>query len=259
MKSRIAATFREAAKNNRKVFIPYIMAGDPSLPRTGELLKILEECGADIVELGIPFSDPLADGPTIQKAAQRALDNGVRLKGVIEFVRTLRGETKIPIIFMTYFNPVFKYGIEAFVRDASAAGVDGVIIPDLLPDEADELRKAARQHSFDTIFLLAPTSPEDRIRTVAKASSGFIYYVSITGITGARLTTDASLESHLSQIRMVTKTPVAVGFGIATPEDASRIAGLADAVIVGSAIVGRIGDPDQELRSYLRSLRNAIA
>lgn len=257
--SRISSTFRSALKKNSKVFIPYIMAGDPSLVRTMEVLKILEDCGADIIELGIPFSDPLADGPTIQKAAQRALDNGVRLGNVIEFVHKARDTVRMPIIFMTYFNPVFKYGVRAFVRDASAAGVDGVIIPDLLPDEAGELMAAARQHSFDTIFLLAPTSPKARIRKVAKASSGFIYYVSVTGITGARLTLDPGLATHITEIRKKTKTPVAVGFGIATPEDAARISGLADGVIVGSAIVARIAGPDHELSAYLKSLRAAIS
>ncbi len=168
MSSRIAGKFRELRKKNGKAFIPYIMAGDPNIKRTRELISLLEGCGADIIELGVPFSDPLADGPTIQQAAQRALDEGVTLKKVIAFVAELRAGTQIPIILMTYYNPIFKYGEERFVLDATAAGVDGVIVPDLPPDEAGNLMKHARKSGLDTIFLLAPTSTDDRIRKVVK-------------------------------------------------------------------------------------------
>ena len=258
MSSRIAKKFRDIRKKNGKAFIPYIMAGDPGIQRTKELIMILEDCGADIIELGVPFSDPLADGPTIQKAAQRALDEGVTLKKVIELVAELRLTTQIPIILMTYYNPVFKYGEERFARDAAAAGVDGMIVPDLPPDEADNLIKYSRKSGLDTIFLLAPTSTDSRIQKVSRASTGFIYYVPITGITGAKLSLDASLESHIARIREVTGKPIAVGFGISTPEEASAISRYADGVIVGSAIVKRVADPDEELRRYLLSLRNAI-
>ncbi|RPI33386.1 MAG: tryptophan synthase subunit alpha [Nitrospiraceae bacterium] len=258
MSSRIAKKFKDILRKNSKAFIPYIMAGDPGLQRTKELIRILEDCGADIIELGVPFSDPLADGPTIQKAAQRALDEGVTLKKVIEFVAELRLISQIPIILMTYYNPVFKYGEERFARDAAAAGVDGMIVPDLPPDEADNLIKHSRKSGLDTIFLLAPTSTDSRIQKVSRASTGFIYYVPITGITGAKLSLDASLESHIARIREVTGKPIAVGFGISTPEEASAISRYADGVIVGSAIVKRVADPDEELRRYLLSLRNAI-
>jgi len=258
MSSRIAKTFRDIRKKNGKAFIPYIMAGDPGIQRTRELIRILEDCGADIIELGVPFSDPLADGPTIQKAAQRALDEGVTLKKVIELVAELRVASQIPIILMTYYNPVYKYGEERFAHDAVAAGVDGIIVPDLPPDEADNLIRHSRKSGLDTIFLLAPTSTDSRIQKVSRASSGFIYYVPITGITGAKLSLDASLESHMARIRNVTDKPVAVGFGISTPEEASAISRFADGVIVGSAIVKRIEDPEEELRNYLLSLRNAI-
>jgi tryptophan synthase alpha chain len=257
--SRIGRTFKKIRERNGKAFIPYIMAGDPDLKRTLEMVKILEDSGADIIELGVPFSDPLADGPTIQKAAQRALSGGMTLRGVIELVADLRQGTQIPIVLMTYYNPVFKYGEERFVHDASSAGVDGMIVPDLPPEEAGIMRKSAKKVGLDTIFLLAPTSTEDRIRTVAKASTGFIYYVSITGVTGAQLSMDVAIESHISRIRQESGTPVAVGFGISTPEEASAVSRFADGVIVGSAIVKRAGEPDEDLKAYLHSLRRAIS
>lgn len=258
MSSLITRKFKEVLGKKGKAFIPYIMAGDPDIKRTCELIRILEDCGADIIELGVPFSDPLADGPTIQKAAQRALDEGVTLKKVIELVAELRGSTRIPIILMTYYNPIFKYGEERFVIDASAAGVDGIIVPDLPPDEAGNLIRYAKKSGLDTIFLLAPTSTDDRILKVAKASTGFIYYVPITGITGSKLALDSSIEGHIARIRSVTAKPVAVGFGISTAEEAADISQYADGVIVGSAIVKRVEESDGELKSYLMSLRSAI-
>jgi len=258
MSSRITGTFKEISRKNGRAFIPYIMAGDPNIKRTGELIRVLEDCGADIIELGVPFSDPLADGPTIQQAAQRALDEGVTLSTVIGLVAEIRIATQIPIILMTYYNPIFKYGEERFVRDATAAGVDGIIVPDLPPDEAGNLMKYSRKSGLDTIFLLAPTSTEDRIQKVARASKGFIYYVPMTGITGSKLSLDASFESHIARIRKVSDKPVAVGFGISTPEEAAVLSRFADGVIVGSAIVKRVQAPDSELKNYLLSLRNAI-
>jgi tryptophan synthase alpha chain len=256
--SRIGKKFVEIVRRGRKAFIPYIMAGDPNLGRTVELVRILEDCGADILELGVPFSDPLADGPTIQRAAQRALSEGVTLHKVIELVADLRTRTQIPVVLMTYYNPIFKYGEERFVHDASGAGVDGIIVPDLPPDEAGELLAFSKQSNFDVIFLVAPTSTEDRVRRVSKSSRGFIYYVSITGITGSKLSMDSSISSHVSKIRSMSRKPVAVGFGIATPEEASEVASFADGVIVGSAIVKRVSGPDGPLREYLLSLRKAI-
>lgn len=258
MSSRITGTFKEIRRKNGRAFIPYIMAGDPNIKRTGELIRVLEDCGADIIELGVPFSDPLADGPTIQQAAQRALDEGVTLSTVIGLVAEIRIATQIPIILMTYYNPIFKYDEERFVRDATAAGVDGIIVPDLPPDEAGNLMKYSRKSGLDTIFLLAPTSTEDRIQKVARASKGFIYYVPMTGITGSKLSLDASFESHIARIRKVSDKPVAVGFGISTPEEAAVLSRFADGVIVGSAIVKRVQAPDSELKNYLLSLRNAI-
>lgn len=258
MNSRITGQFRKIRRRNGKAFIPYIMAGDPDIKRTRDLITILENCGADIIELGVPFSDPLADGPTIQKAAQRAREEGVTLGTVIEFVADVRKTSQIPIILMTYYNPIFKYGEDRFAADASSAGVDGVIVPDLPPDEAANLITHARTSGLDTIFLLAPTSTETRIHKVVRASTGFIYYVPITGITGSKLALDVSVESHIRRIRNVTDKPVAVGFGISTPEEAAGISRFADGVIVGSAIVKRVREPDRELKDYLSSLRDAI-
>lgn len=258
MKSRISRTFLSLKKQNNKAFIAYIMAGDPNIQRTKEMVRILEDCGVDIIELGVPFSDPLADGPVIQAAAQRALEDGTTLHTVLDLVADLRKTTRIPIILMTYYNPIFKYGEATFVEAACSAGVDGIIVPDLPPDEAERIIKLTKQKPFDLIFLLAPTSTEDRIQKVGKASRGFIYYVSITGITGSKLTLDPAIESHMNRIRSVSNTPIAVGFGISTPDEASLVARFADGVIIGSAIVRKVNEPDEDIRTYLHSLRESI-
>jgi tryptophan synthase alpha chain len=259
VKTRISDTFRKLRSEGKKAFIPYIMSGDPSLEKTKEIVLLFEECGADIVELGVPFSDPLADGPTIQRASERALLSATSLRKVISLVSDLRQATQIPLVLMTYFNPVFKYGVEQFIVDARAAGVDGVIIPDLPPDEAGDFVRSSRKQRLDTIFLLAPTSTEKRIKKVITSSCGFIYYVAITGITGASLLLDGSMEILVAHIRKYTEIPVSVGFGVSTPDDALHIARLADGVIVGSAIIKRIQENPDTLRDYLFSLRQAIA
>ena len=245
-------------KEGKKAFIPYVMAGDPDLERTRDFVRLFEECGADIVEIGVPFSDPLADGPTIQQASERALQNGVTLRKVITYVKGFSQEVKIPIVLMTYYNPVFKYGLDLFVSDSRDAGVDGVIIPDLPPDEAGEFIRHARKAHLNTIFLLAPTSDVERKKRVVKESTGFIYYVSITGITGSALLLDGSMEVLLAKIRGHTDKPIAVGFGVSTPEEASAVARVSDGVIVGSAIVKRLQNSHGELKQYLCSLREAI-
>ncbi|MEK7712868.1 MAG: tryptophan synthase subunit alpha [Nitrospirota bacterium] len=257
--NRIEKVFKKLKAQNKKAFIPYIMAGDPSLEKTKEIVLMFEECGADIVELGVPFTDPLADGPTIQRAAERALKNGVTLKKVIALVRDLRRKTKIPLVLMTYYNPVFKYGEERFIADAKDAGVDGVIIPDLPPDEAGEFTRLAKNADIASIFLLAPTSTDERIKKVARASTGFIYYVSITGITGAQLLLDGSIEKSINGIRRITDKPVAVGFGVSTPDEAKAVAGVSDGVVIGSAIVKKAQlSLEKELRDFLLTLREAI-
>jgi tryptophan synthase alpha chain len=256
--SRIDRTFKRLRRQGRKAFIPYVMAGDPSLERTRELVLMLEDRGADIIELGVPFTDPLADGPVIQAAAQRALAAGVRLRHVISFVRDIRAESGIPIVLMTYYNPVFKYGEERFARDASEAGVDGLIVPDLPPDEARGLISVSRKTGLDTIFLLAPTSTPRRMKAVAKAARGFIYYVPMTGITGAQLRVDPQIRQSMEAIRALSPRPVAVGFGVSTPEEAGALAELADGVIVGSAIVKRAAAGGPDLGEFVTGLRKAI-
>lgn len=256
--NRVEKVFKELKRKNKKAFIPYIMAGDPSLERTRDTVLMLEKCGADIVELGVPFTDPLADGPTIQRAAERALKAGVTLRRVVAFVKELRSHTAIPLLLMTYYNPVFKYGEEGFIKDAVVAGIDGVIIPDLPPDEAGGLLKLSRNAGFATVFLLAPTSTEDRIRRVGRACRGFIYYVSMTGITGSRLSLDDSFSESVQKIRRTTGKPVAVGFGVSTPEEARAVSEISDGVIVGSAIVKRLQDSPGNLESFILDLRRAI-
>jgi tryptophan synthase alpha chain len=255
--SRISDTFDSLKKKGRKALIPYIMAGDPALDATKQFVFDLEAAGADIIELGVPFSDPLADGPTIQRAAERSLHNGTTLKKVLGLVKEIRKVSDIPLILMTYYNPVFKLGIETFVKKAVNAGVDGVIIPDLIPDEAKDFIKPAREYGLDTIFLLAPTSTSERINRVVKSSSGFLYYVSMTGITGSKLSIEKSMKETLNSIKGITDKPVAVGFGISRPEEASAIAKLADGVIVGSAIVKLIAQ-GKSIKHYVKNLRKAI-
>jgi len=257
--NRIDKTFKNLKAQDKKAFIPYIMAGDPSLEKTGEIVLMFEKCGADIVELGVPFTDPLADGPTIQRAAERALKNKATLKKVISLVKDLRQKTKIPLVLMTYYNPVFKYGEERFIADAKDAGVDGVIVPDLPPDEAGGFVKLSKKAGLAAIFLLAPTSTDERIKKVASASTGFIYYVSVTGITGAQLLLDGSIEKSIDSIRKITDKPVAVGFGVSTPDEAASVAGLADGVIVGSAIVKKASEGlNREFSDFVLRLREAI-
>jgi tryptophan synthase alpha chain len=255
--STIAQVFKKLKKSGKKALIPYIMAGSPSLDSTKRFIKELEEAGADIIELGIPFSDPLADGPAIQRASEDALQQGVTLKKVLQIVKEIRKGSEIPLVLMTYYNPVFKYGIDEFARDAAGAGASGVIIPDLIPEEAGDFIESARRYRIDTIFLLAPTSTDDRIKKVVKASSGFIYYVSITGITGSQLHIDSAMKDTLSSIKAITDKPIAVGFGISTPQEAAAVSKLAEGVIVGSAIV-RLVQKGKDIKQFVKSLREAI-
>lgn len=256
MESRISNTFKRLS--GKRAFIPYIMAGDPDLERTLENILMLEACGADIIELGVPFSDPLADGPTIQRAAERALRSGTNLKKIISFVEKIRQKTYIPIVFMTYYNPVFKYGEEEFIKNAISAGVDGVIIPDLPVEEGRDFIKLSRNHGLDTIFLIAPTSTEKRIKKIVSKCRGFIYYVSITGITGAKLLLDETIKEHIRFIKSITDTPVCVGFGVSTPEEASMVADFADGVIIGSAIVKRLYEHPRGSEEFIKKLSRAI-
>lgn len=238
--SRLEATFARLRERGERALMPYFTAGDPSLAVTRALLLEAARRGADVIELGIPFSDPLADGPVIQRASQRALASGVTLARVLELVRDVRGEVSVPIVFLTYYNPVHAFGLKAFAHAAVEAGVDGVIVADLPPEEAGPFATEARGAGLDLIHLVAPTSPPDRMRFIARRSRGFIYVVSLTGVTGARATLPPDLVEHLRQLRAVTTKPICVGFGISTPEQVAAVAPYADGMIVGSAVVGLV-------------------
>jgi tryptophan synthase alpha chain len=235
--SRIAGKFAELRTNREKALITFITAGDPDMKTTGELIPVMEKNGADIIELGVPFSDPMADGPTIQKSSERALASGTTLKSILEMMKAVRTVTQVPIILMGYFNPVFRYGARKFVDDAVDAGVDGVLLVDLPPEEAHSFKALASARGLDVIFLLAPTSDDRRIDRVARIGSGFIYYVSVTGVTGTRKSVDDSVFSAAEHIKKRVNLPVAVGFGISDPSQAAVVAGVADGVVVGSALV----------------------
>jgi tryptophan synthase alpha chain len=233
---RIAAKFRELRARNEAALVPFVVAGDPDIDTTGKLVRELEARGADLIELGVPFSDPMADGPANQRAAARGLNAGASLAAILALVSELRGRSQIPIVLFGYFNPILHYGCERLAADAARAGVDGILAVDLPPEEAAELARPARANGIDLIYLLAPTTPLERSRRIARSASGFLYYVSLTGVTGARSQLAADLEHKVREIRTVTDLPIGVGFGISTPEQAAHVAGLADAVIVGSAI-----------------------
>ncbi len=238
--TRLARTFSELRRRGERALIPYLTAGDPSLAATRALLLEAARRGADVIELGIPFSDPLADGPVIQRASQRALASGVTLPQVLELVREVRGDVPIPIVFLTYYNPVHAFGLKAFAHAAVEAGVDGVIVADLPPEEAGPFGTEARAAGLDLIHLVAPTSPPERMRLIARRSRGFIYVVSLTGVTGARAMLPPDLVELLRQLRAVTTKPICVGFGISTPDQVAAVAPHADGVIVGSAIVSLV-------------------
>ncbi len=263
--SRIKNTFNRLKKKNEAALIPYIMAGDPDLATTRTLILEMEKAGCDIIELGAPFSDPLADGPTIQKAAIRSLNNNTSIAQVLALVADLRKETKIPLILMTYYNLIFQYGEERFVNDAVNAGLDGLILPDLPPEEGASLAASAKKAGLDMIFLVAPTSTEERIKLVSKLSQGFVYYVSLTGVTGARAGVQSSVQDSLRKIKQVTDKPVAVGFGISSPDQAAQVAHWgADGVIVGSALVKvieeNIGSPElvQKTAAFVKALKQGV-
>ncbi len=253
----IRKKLEQLRKNGKKAFIPYIMAGDPNLEETAKRLKILNEVGADVIELGVPFTDPLADGPTIQRSAERALNKGITLRKILQFLFDFKGEIDAPIVLMTYLNPVFCYGIEKFFKDAKNAQVGGVIFPDLTVEESKHYRYLAKKYSIDTIFLVAPTSTPERVKKIVKASTGFIYYVSITGITGSYLKLDKDFKEHIDFVKSFGK-PVCVGFGISNSEEAKYMSQHVDGVIVGSAIVKAFHERSYNAYDFIKSLREAI-
>lgn len=258
--SRIGDVFARLRAEGRSAFMPFVVAGDPDLHTTARVVEMLADAGADLIELGVPFSDPVADGPTNQRAYQRALAGGTSLVHVLDLVRALRGRLELPIALLSYYNPLLQYGPAAFCAHAVQAGVDGVIVPDLPPDEADELIDPARAAGLDTIFLLSPTSTDARIRLVADRSTGFIYCVSLTGVTGVRERLSGEVEALVARIRQHTALPVCVGFGVSTPEQARQAGAVADGVIVGSAIVVLLERSDgvARLRELASALRTAL-
>ena len=264
MTSKLDRTFAQLRQKGEKALITYVMAGDPSLRETEQLVVELEQAGADIIELGVPFSDPIADGPVIQQAAERALRSGTSLRAILSMVTGLRARTQIPLVLMAYYNSIHAFGPERFCQEAAKAGVDGLILPDMPPDEAGPLKGPAAAAGLPLIYLLAPTSTAERRTFVARQSQGFVYYVSLTGITGAKLPNLADVSKNVEKIRRVTNVPVAVGFGVATPEDAAKVAAIADGVIVGSAIVKQIAAHRQKpemvkhVAEFVRSLKNAM-
>jgi len=256
--SRIKARFESLKRDKRKALIPYVTAGDPDPKQTVPLMHALVASGADIIELGVPFSDPMADGPVIQRASERALEHHVSLRDVMSMVQAFREkDIDTPVVLMGYLNPVEVMGYEAFAEAAAAAGVDGVLSVDLPPEEGADLLAALNKHQLDPIFLLAPNTTPERIRSICAAASGFVYYVSLKGVTGASNLDVASVEAKLAEIRGETQLPVGVGFGIKDSASAAAVAGVADAVVVGSALVRLIedhGDQAELMRSEITSL-----
>ena len=261
---RIEKTFAELKRKGEKALVAYITAGYPDLGTTGRLIPALERAGVDILEVGVPFSDPTADGPVIQAASQAALKNGATLDRVLHLIGELRGSVRMPLVLFSYYNPIFSMGTETFARRAAAAGADGVLVVDLPAEEAAELRTATDPAGIDFIPLVAPTTGADRARKVVKAATGFIYYISVTGVTGTRGPEVEESRRNIGMIRTLTSLPVVVGFGVSTPGQAREIGGLADGVVVGSAFVKLIGEkaggPDgtAAVEAYAASLKAAL-
>lgn len=238
--SRIEARFRELRERGAKGLVVYLTAGDPSLEAFGELLAAVDRGGADVIELGVPFSDPLADGPVIQRASERGLRAGATLSKVLEWMPRWREAARAPVILFTYYNPVLQYGLERFARDAAQAGADGALIVDLTPEEAEPYLAAMRAQQLDTVFLASPTSTDDRLARAAKHSTGFLYLISRTGVTGEREEISSSVRPLIERARRTTQLPLAVGFGLSTPSQVREVQALADAAVVGSAVVRAI-------------------
>jgi len=260
----VSDCFERLRQRGQCALIPFITAGDPNLETTAEALRVLDRSGADLIELGVPYSDPLADGPVIQAAATRALQQGVRLDAVLEIVKTVHPDLRSPIILFTYYNPILHRGIESFLQHISAAGVRGLVVPDLPLEEAETLLAPATRYGIEVTLLVAPTTPKDRISAIAQQSQGFIYLVSVTGVTGMRTQMHSRVKELLLELRGVTDKPVGIGFGISQPEHARQMVEWgADAAIVGSAFVKRLaeGTPAQGLKAiedFCRTLKTAI-
>lgn len=261
---RIGDKFESLRAKNEKALVVYLTAGDPSLAVTKELIFELEKVGVDILEIGVPFSDPTADGPVIQAASQRALKTGTTLASVLKMVADIRLSSQIPIVLFGYFNPIFAFGVEKFARTASEAGVDGVLVVDLPPEEARELRVYSDAAGLDFISLVAPTSGKDRMKTILKTATGFLYYVSITGVTGTAAPKVEDVAREVGKIRKLTKMPIAVGFGISNAKQAKAIGAVADGIVIGSAVVKLIDENRNNselvkvISNYTREIKEAL-
>ncbi len=262
--SRIEATFAALEQRKETALIPFITAGDPSLETTLELIHTLSSAGADVIELGMPFSDPMADGPTIQAASERSLAVGTTIAQVLQLVTEVRKTNQVPLVLMGYYNPIFHYGTERFVKDAAAAGVDALLLVDLPPEEADEINQYLVSTEIDLITLLAPTTPVERMQRLAAAAKGYIYYVSMTGVTGAQKIAPEDIRAAVVELKGYAKVPVGVGFGISTAADASAVGAFADGVVVGSAlvkIIEKYGQSEQllpEVAKFIVELKASI-
>ncbi len=255
---RIGDRFKRRKAERRPAFVPFLTAGDPSIDRTVEAAVELEEAGADVLELGVPFSDPLADGPVIQRSSERALARGVTLEDVLGAVRRIRKRSELPLLLFSYFNPLLQRGLERLASEAAEAGADGVLVTDLPPEEAGDWIQAARGADLDTVFLASPTSPADRLRRVAEASRGFIYAISRTGVTGERQALSAEAAPLVERLRGLTDVPVVLGFGLSTPEQVAEAGRVADGVVVGSALVRFLEEqPEGDLGARVRWLTSA--
>jgi len=260
MPSRISARFAALKAEGRSAFIPFVEAHDPDRATSMEILRGMPAAGADLIEIGVPFSDPMADGPTVQLAGQRGLKAGATLAATLDMVREFRsGDAATPIVLMGYLNPILSYGPEGFVADAAAAGVDGLIVVDMPPEEAEVLAPHAQQAGLDIIRLVAPTTDEARLPLVLSASSGFVYYVAITGVTGTGSAAPEDLALAIPRVRAHTELPICIGFGVRTPEQAAEIAKVADGVVVGSALVEICGEYGADAPAHLRTLTAALA
>ena len=261
--TRISKRFEVLRSAGELGIVAYITAGDPSLEATHKFVLALADAGADVIELGVPFSDPVADGPTIQRASERALKSGTSLAGVLELVRRVRESSQVPLVLFTYFNPILQKGLEKFAAAAAQAGADGVLVTDLTPEESEDYRRIIHSKNLDTVFLAAPTSDDERLRKISACSSGFLYLISRTGVTGAKDSLPDDLPGLLRRVRQFTELPVAVGFGISLPGHVSVLGGLADAAVVGSALVSEIEKASSvevasaALRDRVRSLKEA--
>ncbi len=257
--TRISRAFTRLKEKGKKALIAFVTAGDPDMSATQEIVSALEASGADIIELGIPFSDPMADGPTIQASSERALKKGATPEDVLDAVKKIRKTSEIPIVLFGYYNPIFSYGVKRFARKAKDAGADGVLVVDLPAEEAGELKAELDKNALDLIFLLTPTSNDERMKLTAEIATGFIYFISVTGVTGARQTVSKNIASYVKKIRRFSDIPVAVGFGVSTPAQAKEVASYSDGAVVGSAIINIIASRQNDRKALISDVSDFVS